>query len=142
MDPLSITTGILTLLGAGCKIRNGLKRILDLRYASDALLALNNEVNELHRIVQDIDDLFRQASHRKENQSSSNLADTLAQTRIIALEVEKLIAYELTVVSIDGHGTRVDPSKLLRADHKIQELKMKMRSNKASLSIHLGILNS
>ena len=142
MDPLSVTTSILAILGAGGKVGTGLERILALKFASDAMLALNNEVNEMHRIVQDIDDLLRQDLHKSENQSVSNLADTLAQTKMIALEVDKFIAYELTVVSDDGHNTRVDRSKFLRSDTKIQELKTRMQSNKSSLSIQLGILNT
>jgi hypothetical protein len=60
MDPLSITAGILAIFGAGGKVGNGLRKLVQLRDAPDALLALCNEVTDLQCVVQNVDDLLQQ----------------------------------------------------------------------------------
>ena len=142
MDPLSITVGILAILGAGGKVGDGLRKILALKHAPEAVMALNNEVNEIHRIVQNIDDVLQRHARTPGSLTISSLVDTLVQTKMTALDVEKLIAYELTVVKADGQSTRIDRSKWLRSKERIQKLKERIQLNKASLSIGLSVLTS
>lgn len=50
-DPLSVTAGILAIFGAGGKVGNGLRNLVQLRDAPDTLLALCNEFTDLQCIV-------------------------------------------------------------------------------------------
>ena len=147
MDPLSITTAIVTILGAGSTVQGGFKRILALRHAPDALIALNNEVNDLHRIVRAIDDLLRKhVEERHANQTSanqnSNCVEKLQKAQEVALDVEKYIAYDLTVIAADGKITRIDRSRWLRSGTRIQGLKARIQVIKADLFLELGMFNS
>ena len=60
MDPLSVSTGILTLLGACSTISSTLSHIRQCRYIPDILTALHNEVSDLRLVLLDIHD------HREE----------------------------------------------------------------------------
>ncbi len=142
MDPLSITTGILTILRVGNTIQSGFKRVLALKHAPAALIALNNEINDLHRILKTIEDILRRDLDRREGILPSSFVTKLETTKGIALDIEKFIAHEITVVAPDGQYTRVDRSKWLRCGTRLQELKGKIQTNKADLSLELGMFNS
>ena len=62
MDPLSITISTLVIVGAGGKVAKALKKLLALRDVPDALLVLNNKVNEIHCVVRDIQTVLEQCS--------------------------------------------------------------------------------
>ena len=140
MDPLSITAGILAILGAGGKVGNGLKKIIALKHAPDALLALNNEVTDVQIAVQDVDDLLRRYTDLSKTQIPIIVIRSLQQTKKTVLLVECFIAYDLT--TIEAGRQRVDKSEWFQATSKVQDLKTKLQADKSSLLLSLGVLTS
>ena len=139
MDPLSITASILAILGAGGKVGDGLKKIIALKDAPDALLALNNEINDIQIAVEDIGDLLRRCNVSDVTRSPpSTVIRSLERTESTILELEGFIAYNLT--TIEAGRPRLDKSKWLRSTQKIQDLKTRLQSDKAAVSLSLGVL--
>lgn len=65
MDPLSVTAGILAILGASGKVGQACSKIVALKDAPEALQSLNNEFDELQTVVQEVDDLLRENSDNR-----------------------------------------------------------------------------
>ena len=140
MDPLSITASILAVAGAGGNLARGLKRVLELKTAPDALLALNNEVNEVELIIQDVQVLLEQL-YTANITPPISLKMAFEQTKTTILAVESFVAYDLTVITSDG-TLRIDKSRWIRAKEKVKILKKSMKSDRLALSVSLNILAS
>lgn len=65
-DPLSITAGIVAVVGAAGGITKTLGKIKDLRNAPDELLALINEVSDLRLILNDLQHYILQNTQRQQ----------------------------------------------------------------------------
>lgn len=139
MDPLSITAGILAIFDAGGKVGKGLKKLIRLKDAPSAFLALNNEAVDFNCVVQDVHNLLQ--SCPKELPLPQSIIGALDQARSTSLAVEKLIAYELTTMT-SKTGQRVDRSSWLRAEHKIVAMKEGIKDSKVSLAYALSLLSS
>ena len=140
MDPLSITSGIITFLDAGGQIAKGLRKLIQLKEAPDALLALNNELGDFQSVVQDVDDLLQHQSASTNIVLPSSMSRTLERSKSAVLALESLIAYILTTVSANNGQLRVDRSAWLRAEHKIAATKERIRAAKVDLGSALSIL--
>lgn len=140
MDPLSVTASILAVLGAGGEVGKACKKIIDLRDAPDALIALNNEVTDLHILVRDVDDILRQHSRISETDALPSVISALKRVKATLLRLESLIAYELTTPS-GSNGRRLDRSVWLRAESKVQKLKDDIRADRVALAPALSLLN-
>lgn len=147
MDPLSMTAGILAVIGAGNTIRKGLKKIISARRLPDILLQLNNEVTDLQYVVQDVDDLLRQRSQSTgEDQcplsSHASLTSALEHAKATLLALESLILNELTTVDrLDGR-TKMNRITWLRVESKVKSLKDDIRTDRVRLSSALSLLAS
>ena len=147
MDPLSLTAGILAIVGAGNTVRKGLKKIISARRLPDILLQLNNEVTDLQYVVQDVDDFLRQRSQptgedRCPVSSHASLISALEHAKATLLALESLIVYELTTVdSLDGR-TKIDWVTWLRVQSKVKSLKDDIRTDRVRLSSALSLLAS
>lgn len=141
MDPLSVTASILALLGAGGKVGTACKKIIALRHAPAGLMALNNEVTDLHILVQDVDDILRQDSETSGTDTPPSVTSALKRTRATLLRLETLIAYELTTPSASNES-RLDRSVWLRAESRVQKLKDDIRADRVALTSALGLLTS
>ena len=147
MDPLSMTAGILAIIGAGSTIRKGLKKIISARRLPDILLQLNNEVTDLQYVVQDVDDLLRQRSQSTaEDQcplsGHASLTSALEHAKATLLALESLIVNELTTVdSLDGR-TKLNRITWLRVESKVKSLKDNIRTDRIRLSSALSLLAS
>ncbi|MCJ1312345.1 hypothetical protein MMC25_006019 [Agyrium rufum] len=64
MDPLSLVAGIIAVVGAGGQAANAIRKIASLRGASDVVLALNNEISDLHVILVAIQDVYERQESR------------------------------------------------------------------------------
>lgn len=62
MDPLSVTAGIIAILGAGGVVGKRIKILTALKSAPDELLILNNEISDLQYVLNDVQDLLRRQS--------------------------------------------------------------------------------
>ena len=139
MDPLSITASILAIFDAGGKIGKGIKRLIRLKDAPSAFLALKNEAADLHSVVQDVDDLIRQ---RLDQQAvPSSITEALTQAKSTLLALDKMIAYDLSMIMADG-AQKVDRSSWLRAERKVSAIREDTKTAKWSLTYALSLLNS
>ena len=141
MDPLSITAGILAVLGAGGEVGKACKKIIDLRHAPDVLIALNNEVTDLHILVGDADEILRQYSEIGGTDAVPSVTSALERIKATLLRLESLIAYDLMTPS-GSNGSRLDRSVWLRAESRVQELKDDIRADRVALASALGLLTS
>ena len=137
MDPLSLTVGIITILGAGGTLAKGLGKIRALKHAPGILLALNNEVADIEILVREIDEVIRQHQEFDQRPINASICRALGNTRKTLLVVEKLIAYELTVINSVNGEVKLDRKSWLRSENRIRQLQEQMRNNKVDLSTAL-----
>ena len=144
MDPLSVTASIIALFQAGGTVGKGLKKIANLRNAPDILLALNNEVADLHCLVENVDDVLRQHREIIGLEPIACLCRALNRAKRTLLKLENMLAYKLTSIKCkDGEAQPVlDRSSWLRLESSVQQLKDEIREDKVSLSSALSVLTS
>jgi len=124
---------------AGGKVGKGLKKLIQLKDAPDALLALCNEVTDLQCVVHDVDDLLQQ--RREDHALPSCITGALDQAKATVLDLEKIIFYDLTTITTCG-GHRVDRSSWLRAENKVVAMKERIKAANISLVNALSLLNA
>ena len=142
-DPLSITTAIVTLLGAGGCIGKVLKKVINLKHhAPDILLAVNNEITDLRDVVQIFDDLFQRQYNPSDAAPYGQLSVSLDKVKRTLLTLEQLFSYELTVVEGEGDDLhlRFDKSAWLRAEPKFRAIRDQIRDDKTALYRVLAVL--
>ncbi|KAG8529152.1 uncharacterized protein KY384_005787 [Bacidia gigantensis] len=140
MDPLSVTASILAILGAGGKIGKGLKKVVHLKDAPDALLALNNEVADLKLVVADIDDHLRALEEVSDSAPPKSVTSALEKVKSTTLELERYIAYDLTTVDGKTKDLRVDRSKWMRAEVVLSNLREAIRGDRVALGSGLNLI--
>ena len=142
MDILSSVSGIITLLGAGGTIVQGLERLCSLREAPNTVLALNNEVSDFRFIILEILGLLQQESTRSStSQAFSQSLDTVLQrAREKLLELECLIEYRL-VTPNSGNGIQLNKVAWVLERHKVKRIQEEIRSLRINLITILSVLN-
>ena len=141
MDPFSLTVGILTLLGAGGTIGKTLNKVITLK-ASGVFFALNNEVVDLQIVVQDVSNLLHQYSEIRQAAPISSICFALDKSKRTLLNLESLIAYELTTTTGKDNELRLDRSAWLRLEPEVLRLKNEVRDDRVRLSTALNVLSS
>ncbi len=142
MDPLAISASLLTLLGAGGQIGEGLGKSIVLRNAPDAFLALKNEVVDLHRLLQEVDDVGRQYEQVPGSHLPSIILTALEKAKETLLDMERLITYGLSkITDIDGR-VQLDRSARLQASSDIRRLKQRIRDDWTNVSTALRVVFS
>ena len=139
-DPLSITSAIVTLLGAGGRIGKVLKKVVNLKHAPDILLAVNNEITDLRDVVQIFDDLLQRKYNTSDAAPYRQLSVSLDKVKRTLLKLEQLFSYELTVVEGDDLHLRLDKSAWLLAEPKFRAIKDQIRDDKTALYRGLALL--
>lgn len=142
MDPLSITVGILAILGAGGQVCKGLQKLTALKNAPAALAALNNEVADIHCVVQELHDLARQYQDIYGRPVHPSVCRALERVKETVLMLEQLIAYELTLVDSRNGQLKLRRTAWMRSEHKVKELQQQMRSDRINLAAALSVLTS
>ena len=143
MDPLSVIASVVTLLTTSGTMGKGLKELLKLKDAPQCLANLTTEVEDVHIIIEDVHTLLLQKAQLPHNELPSSLPIALKRLKQTLLALESLISYELTVVTSNSNNTlRIDRSKWLRANSKIQDIIARIRAEKLSLASALALLNS
>lgn len=122
MDPLSVTAGIIAILGAGGVVGKRITILTALKSAPDELLILNNEISDLQYVLNDVQDLLRRQPDDHGAPVPFALTKALQQSRETVLALEKLIAYDLTVIDSRSKVPRVDKSRWLRAVKNLVDL--------------------
>ena len=141
MDPFSLTVGIITLLSAGGTIGKTLNKIITLK-APDVLFALNNEVVDLQFVVQDVSKLLHQHSEVSQAALIKSVCFALDKSKRTLLDLESLIAYELTTTTGKDNELRLDRSAWFRLEPKVLKLKNDIRDDRLRLSAALNVLSS
>lgn len=140
-DPLTITTAIVTLLGAGGRIGKVLKKIVNLKNdAPDILLTVNNEITDLREVVQMFDDLLQRQYNTSDAAPYSLVGVSLDRLKRTLLKLEHLFSYELTVVDGNDLHLRLDKSAWLLAEPKFYAIKDQIRDDKTALYRGLALL--
>lgn len=134
MDPLSVTAGIIAVLGTGGVVVKRVKSLLALEYAPDELLSLNNEISDLQSVLHDVQDLLVRPSDDHGAPVPLALTKALQRSRETVLALEKLIAYDLTVIDSRSKKPRVDKSRWLRAVKNLKTYKDSIRHNRLEVS--------
>ncbi len=141
MDPFSLTVGILTLLSAGGTIGKTLNKVITLK-APDVLFALNNEVVDLEIAVQDVSDLLHQHSEITQAVPIKSVCFALDKSKRTLLDLESLLAYELTTTTGKDNELRLDRSAWFRLEPRVLKLKNDIRDDRIRLSAALNVLSS
>ena len=131
MDPLSITAGIISVLGAGGTVAGGLSKIRGLKRAPNVLLQLNNEVTDLQLLVQAIDELYRQHIDTTAIQQEV-VCNALERAKHTVLNLEKFIQYTLTKET--GVGIKVDRVSWFRHHDRVREMRDTLRCVRSDLN--------
>ena len=141
MDPISLTASIIAILGAGGTIARGLGKIRRLKNAPDVLLQLNNEVTDIHLLIQSVEELSQQWTHQPStsNRQRDMVCIALSRAKDSVLELEKLIAYTLTEET--NTGAEVDRSAWVRNLDRIKETKNSIRAAREDLNTVWAILS-
>ncbi len=140
MDPLSITAGIVAILGAGGVLGKRVKSLIALESAPDELLILNNEISDLQYVLHDVQDLLQQHLDGQGAPVPLALTKALQRSRETVLALEKLIAYDLTVIDSRYKKPRVDKSRWLRALKDLETHKDRIRRDRLEVSAASAIM--
>ena len=141
MDPLSITASIITLADAGT-IGKGVAKVLEIRNAPQILLGLNNEIADLYYVVQDIDNFLKRHTETIPSTFATSLSRALEKGSRTLSTLENLVAYELTTIKGKENELRLDRSRWLRAEPKVQQMKDEIRDDRIWLVSILSLLVS
>ena len=137
-DPFSITVGILAVLGATGKVGKFLKEVIELSKGPDILLALNNELVDLHMLVQGVHDVLLQHSSISDQGPNEGLVRSLAKVEAVISKFERLLAYDLSKMNRDGSQVKLDKSSWLRQKSRVHTLKDEIRECKDNLAVALA----
>ena len=130
MDPLSSLTSVVTLVEIVRKLSELLTKAVNVKNAPDVLLALNNEISDLHLVIDDVNDLLLASTF---NIPPKSLGSALERVKSTLLQLEKFVAHELTTFDSAG-SARIDKSTFFRKEHRLQQLKDDLRADRAVFS--------
>ena len=142
MDIVSAISAIITLLGAGGTIVNGLEKLSSLREAPNSVLALNNEISDFRAVTLELFHLLRQESIKSSASQThiQNLHLVLGRAREKILELECLIEYRL-IAPNSGNDIRLNNVAWVLERYRVKRLQKEIRSMRISLVTILTILN-
>ncbi|KAL9044028.1 MAG: hypothetical protein Q9214_002806 [Letrouitia sp. 1 TL-2023] len=138
MEPISATASILTILGSGKAIAKFFNKVRALKHAPSVLLALNNEVNDAHLLVEQVDEVLRKSSAMgyKELQTVVHAVERLKEP---VAELECFAALALTKYSNKSNNPQVDKSVFLRSDAKVLHFQRSIRDARQALNDTISI---
>ena len=142
MDPLSLTASIIAVLGASATVASGIEKIISMRNAPDAILALNNEVADFQLVVGMIHELLQDYNSSNSTESAvytESLTSVLVRAKQKLLELDMLIQYRLMT-----GGTKQDFNRIawVREHRKVKALQDEIRSIRMNLVAVIGVLTS
>ncbi|KAK4695812.1 hypothetical protein P7C71_g2005, partial [Lecanoromycetidae sp. Uapishka_2] len=140
MDPLSITTSIIAVVGAGSKTAKICGKVVALRHAPEILLSLNSEMLDFECVISELRDVLSRYVETADVAPPKSLCQALEASQETVLKLEQLISYELTTVKGKANEVQLDRSVWLRIEPKVIRLKDKIRENKARLASASSLL--
>ena len=108
---------------------------------TDILLALNNEVQDVHLVAEEANDLLRLAASDQDLQPPKSLRANLESIQSILLQLEEFLHYEL-MKAPKGSSVRLDTSVYLRKQPQLQRYKDEIRDKRIALSFAFSLLAS
>ena len=137
MDPFSVATGIITLLGVSATASQTLKKIRNLREAPELLQAINNEISDLHLAILNVNNYIEK--RRAVGADLEGIDAKLFQQCFQVLEQTKEKIYtvdELIRNRILKPNNAVDRLSFLRERNQLIQLQAELRhARQRSLSL-------
>ena len=137
MDPLSIITGSLAIATACGQTVKELEKLYNLRYASEEVLRLQNEVSDTRAILGDVE---RWMTPQHEN-DLANISQLIVGMKDLLQQVDEFIEYELMTPERKSPQKRVDKSTYYRREHRMIGFKNDIRSRVTLLHASLTAYN-
>ena len=139
MDPLSITTSVLTLLTAANKVAKGLDKLASIKGAPAAVLALNNEVSDLRLVLAEAELLLQKHAHTTIPPMTGDrtLQHSIDQAKERLTDLESIIGNRL----MRRMGSK-DRLGWLYEQDKVQKALTDVRTAKASVTAMLGVVTT
>ena len=135
MDPFSLTTGIIALLGACATISRTFAKIRRLHQAPELIQAVNNEISDLQLILEDMSDHLERVRSRSWELPNADEAvfrlcnSILGRTKDKILEIDTLIQYRL-LKEDNGRGIEVNKLAFIRYRDKLIEFQGELRESR------------
>ena len=150
MDPLSLTASIIAIVGVGGQAAGAVRKLAALKNAPELILALNNEITDLHLVVSAIQDVY-QRQRNWDSPSPASMTSDINTSITSSLQHAINTTAKLEVLygrlKISSAGTSTGPIKFntvawLREQRNIRQIQQDLRSVRIKLAGALSILNS
>ena len=159
-EALGLIASILAVIGVGGQITKAVRKLASLKDAPDVILALNNEISDLHLVVIAIEDVFQKkrtsgvplpGNRAEETNVDTIVTNSLQYTQDKAVELEAL--YRRIAPSPSG-SSDFDPIdkiswsqvqkriKTAWLHERVKEMQKDLRSARLRLITALGVINS
>ena len=145
MDPLSLTASIITIIGVGGQAAKAIRGLASLSGAPDLLLALNNEVSDLHLAAQAIQDILQKQPVAQQATNASVGASVTSCLRLANEKIRELEAFHQRLVRstpTPGVPVEFDKTTWLRERKRVKRLQEDLRNVRINLWASLGLLSS
>ena len=150
MDPLSFTASIIAIIGVSGQVAGAIRKLATARGAPDIVLALNNEITDLHLVVAATQDAFQ----RQQTISlplpltasgyHASIASSLHQILDKVQELEALYDRVKPVTSSASRSLKLNKVlwfRLLREQSKVRRMLDDLKTVRLKLTGALRILN-
>ena len=147
MDPLSITASIIAIVGVSGQAAGVIRQLATVRGAPDLVLALNNEITDLHLLITALRDAFQRQRVTVLPPSvtgsgyHASVTSSLQQALDKAQELEALHD-RLKLIAPDASGLlKLSSVKWVREKSKVRRMRDDLKTVRLQLVGVLGILN-
>ena len=143
-DPLSVTAGIIAVLGAIESVTKTLARIKSIRNAPNELLALINEVSDLKLILSDVQSYLADctASQQLPREPLQHMSTLANRARDRLLELDELIQYRFTKADSTTDQIKVSRREWARARSTIETFRQSLRDIRLNIVTQMVVVNS
>ena len=159
-EALSLVASIIAVVGAGGQLAKIVRRLASIKDAPDIVLALHNEITDLHLVVVAIEDVFQKqrtsgipfpGNRAGEIHIDANVTSSLRYAQDKTVDLEAL--YQRLAPSASGSpgSSQIDKKAWLRIQkivkttwlrERMKEIQRDLRSARIRLTTALGMLNS
>ena len=161
-DPLSLVASIVAVVGVGGQVAKAVKKLASLKGAPDIILALNNEITDLHLVVLAIEDVFQKhcssgvpfpGNRAGDIHVDAAVTKALQFAKDKTVELETLYQQIAPALSTPGGTSKVNKTmqsripKLVKnvwiqEQRRVKQIQQDLHSARLKLTAALGILNS